>query len=179
MEYDENGIKKLYKDNLKAARKLLASLPVAEGREPNTKGLSGWIYEQTIRYCLSQELMTLGLCPVMEEQIPLYGRTKIDLLVGRVAVEIKALGSFGDDARKYSKYRAKVEERGWVYFLFDRKRDLRTLSIRDGIRIWERAYFLLGQRRRLGEICDRSSKIYWGKALTINSSRPLTAAADL
>jgi hypothetical protein len=116
MEYDENGIKKLYKDNLKAARKLLASLPVAEGREPNTKGLSGWIYEQTIRYCLSQELMTLGLCPVMEEQIPLYGRTKIDLLVGRVAVEIKALGSFGDDARKYSKYRAKVEERGWVYF---------------------------------------------------------------
>jgi hypothetical protein len=35
--------------------------------------------------------------------------------VGRVAVEIKALGSFGDDARKYSGYRAKVEERGWTY----------------------------------------------------------------
>ena len=42
------------------------------------------------------------LYPIIEEQVPLYGRTKIDLLVSRVAVEIKALGSFGDDARKYT-----------------------------------------------------------------------------
>lgn len=97
---------------LNAARQLLASLPVAEKREPNTKGLSGWVYEQTVRHCLSEELITLGLCPTIEEQVPLYGRTKIDLLVGRVAIEIKALGFFGDDARKYSRYRAKVEEIG-------------------------------------------------------------------
>jgi len=47
--------------------------------------------------------------------VPLYGRVKIDLLVGRVAIEIKALGSFGDDAKKYSGYRTKVEQKGWVY----------------------------------------------------------------
>ena len=47
--------------------------------------------------------------------MPLYGRVKIDLLVGRVAIEIKALGSFGDDAKKYSGYRTKVEQKGWVY----------------------------------------------------------------
>jgi hypothetical protein len=115
MKYNEHTVEKLYQENLNTARQLLASLPVAEGREPNTKGLNGWVYEQTARHCLSEELITLGLCPTIEEQVPLYGRTKIDLLVGRVAVEIKALGSFGDDARKYSGYRAKVEERGWTY----------------------------------------------------------------
>ncbi len=59
--------------------------------------------------------MALGIFPAIKEQVPLYGRTKIDLLVGRMAIEIKSLGSFGDDSRKYSGYRTKVEERGWVY----------------------------------------------------------------
>jgi hypothetical protein len=115
MKYDEYEVEKLYQENLSAARQLLASLPVAEGREPTTKGLNGWVYEQTIRHCLSQELTALRIFPIIKEQVPLYGRTKIDLMVGRVAVEIKALGSFGDDARKYSGYRAKVEEKGWAY----------------------------------------------------------------
>ena len=115
MKYNENQIEKLYQENLSAARHALALLPIAEGREPTTKGLNGWVYEQTIRHCLSQELITLGILPIVREQVPLYGRTKIDLLVGRVAVEIKALGSFGDDARKYTGYRTKVEEKGWAY----------------------------------------------------------------
>jgi hypothetical protein len=51
----------------------------------------------------------------MKEQVPLYGRRKIDLLVERVAVEIKARGNIGDDTRKYTGYRAKVEEKGWIY----------------------------------------------------------------
>jgi hypothetical protein len=115
MKYDKNEIEKLYQESLSAARQLLASLSVAEGREPTIKGLNGWVYEQTIRHCLSKELMACGISPIMQEQVPLYGRAKIDLLVGRVAVEIKALGSFGDDARKYSKYRTKVEDKGWTY----------------------------------------------------------------
>jgi hypothetical protein len=115
MKYNEDTVEKLYQENLVAGRQLLASLSIAEGREPNTTGLNGWIYEQTIRYCLCQELKELGLSPIVREQEPLFGRTKIDLLVDRVAVEIKALGSFGNDAEKYSRYRAKVEERGWVY----------------------------------------------------------------
>jgi hypothetical protein len=115
MKYDENEIEKLYQQSLSAARQALALLPVAEGREPAIKGLNGWVYEQTIRHCLSKELLALGISPIMKEQVPLYGRTKIDLLVGRAAVEIKALGSFGDDAKKYSGYRTKVEEKGWAY----------------------------------------------------------------
>ena len=115
LEYNEHTVEKLCQDNLLAAYQLLASLTVAEGRKPTTKGLNGWVFEQTVRYCLAQELTILELSPILKEQVPLYGRTKIDLLVGCVAIEIKARGSFGDDARKYTGYRGKIEERGWVY----------------------------------------------------------------
>jgi hypothetical protein len=117
MKYDEHKVKNIYEQNLEEAHHLLATLPVAEGRKPTktTTGLNGWVYEQTIRYCLSQELTALGISPKIDGQVSLYGKVKIDLLVGKVAIEIKAIGSFGDDARKYSRYRAKVEEKGWVY----------------------------------------------------------------
>ena len=120
IKYDEHGIERLYQENLSTARQLLASLPVAEGREPATKALNGWVYEQTIRYCLLQELMAFDILTSMTEQEPIYGRARIDLLVGGVAIEIKALGSFGDDAEKYSRYRTKVEQKGWVYYYLTR-----------------------------------------------------------
>ena len=116
MKYDEKSIENLYQQNLRKAHQLLASLQVAEGREPSVKGLNGWIYEQTIRYCLCQELLSLGLSPIIKEQVPLRGRAKVDLLVDTVAIEIKARGSFGkNDTEKYSKYRAEAEEKGWIY----------------------------------------------------------------
>jgi hypothetical protein len=115
INYDEQAVENLYQHNLEKAHQLLASLQVAEGRKPNIKGLNGWVYEQTIRHCLCQELLSLGLSPKVKEQESLYGRVKIDLLVDKVAIEIKALGSFGNDAKKYSKYRLKVEEKGWTY----------------------------------------------------------------
>lgn len=143
MKYNEHAVKKLYEENLNAARQLLASLPVAEGREPNTKGLNGWVYEQTVRYCLSKELITLGLCPTIKEQVSLDGRIKIDLLVGRVAVEIKALGSFGKDAEKYNKYRPKVEEKGWTYcYLTGSETVNRYRSATTDVFGKERAFFL-------------------------------------
>ena len=149
MKYDENEVDKLYQENLSAARKLLASLPVAEGREPTTKtkGLTGWVYEQTIRHCLSQELKALGISPIIKEQVTLYGRATIDLLVGRVAVEIKALGSFGGDARKYSGDRAaKVEEKGWVYCYLTQSETYRSHRLATESAFGkERAFFLDAQ----------------------------------
>jgi hypothetical protein len=119
MKYDKNKIEKLYQKSLSAARRRLASLSVAERREPNITGLNGWVYEQTIRHCLSKELIACEISPIMQEQVPvpLYRRAKIDLLVGRrVAVEIKARGIFGlDDARKHRRFRPKVEDEGWTY----------------------------------------------------------------
>ena len=146
MKYDENEIEKLYQQSLSAARQALALLPVAEGREPDIKGLNGWVYEQTIRHCLSQELMGLGISPIIKEQVPLYGRAKIDLLVGRVAVEIKALGSFGDDAGKYSRYRAKVEEKGWAYCYLTRSETYQPYRLATESTFGEkRAFFLDAQ----------------------------------
>jgi hypothetical protein len=120
MKYDEHRVERLYQENLLAGRQLLASLPVAEGREPTTKGLNGWVYEQTIRHCLCEELRELGVTATIEEQVPLHSRAKVDLLVGKVAIEIKALGIFGNDARKYSGYRVKADENGWSYFYVTR-----------------------------------------------------------
>jgi hypothetical protein len=120
MKYDETTIDGLYHENLFAAQNLLASLRVAEGRQPSTKGLNGWVYEQTIRYCLREELKASGIVPAIEEQVPLYGRAKVDLLVGKVAIEVKALGIFGNESRKYSAYRVKAEKKGWTYLYLTR-----------------------------------------------------------
>jgi hypothetical protein len=57
MKYDTDKIEKLYQESLSAARQVLASLSVAEGREPTITGLTGWVYEQTIRHCLSDNTM--------------------------------------------------------------------------------------------------------------------------
>lgn len=143
MKYDEQEVERLYQENLSGARQLLASLPVAEGRQPTTKGLNGWVYEQTVRHCLCEELKELGLAPTIEEQVRLYGRTKVDLLVGKVAIEIKALGIFGNDARKYSGYRAKAEENGWIYFYLTRGESYRPYRISMQSTFGEaRAFFL-------------------------------------
>jgi hypothetical protein len=89
MKYNEDAIDRLYEENLTEARRLLSTLRVVEGRRPSIGGLNGWVYEQTIRYCLLEELMERGQCPTIKEQVSLEGRVKIDLLVGHVAVEVK------------------------------------------------------------------------------------------
>lgn len=116
MKYNEDSIKRLYDENLMEAQQRLSSLPIAEGRRPNVGGLNGWVYEQTIRHCLSEELETLGKHPTLSEQVSLYGRVKIDMLIGNIAIEVKKAGSFGGSDSKYSSYRAKVEEKGWIYY---------------------------------------------------------------
>ncbi len=163
MIYDENEIEKLYQQSLSAARQALALLPVAKGREPAIKGLNGWVYEQTIRHCLSAELLTLGISPIMKEQVPLYGRAKIDLLVGRVAVEIKALGSFGDDARKYSGYRAKVEEKGWAYCYLTRSETYHPYRLATQSTFGKERAFFLDKRGDWERFVEEVLKDYEGK----------------
>lgn len=58
------------------------------------------------------ELNEPGLDSNIKEQVPLEGRVKIDLLVGKIVIEIKVGGSFGDADTKYTSYREKVESRG-------------------------------------------------------------------
>ena len=115
MLFTEAAIIDLYAKSLAQAEEGLASLPVAEGRKPNAHGLSGWVFEQTIRCCLVRELAAVGLQPDVQEQVALIGRARVDLRVGNAAIEIKARGSFGAGDSKYADYRRVVEQRGWTY----------------------------------------------------------------
>src|SRR5689334_19076052 len=96
MIYDETKVEKVYQKSLRDAKELLRELRVHSGREPNFSGLSGWVYEQTIQHCIRKELKEMGLVakPVLE-QVSLGGRTRVDLLIGNTAIEIKTSGLFG------------------------------------------------------------------------------------
>lgn len=115
MVFDEIRICSLYEKSLSEASMMLASLSVAEGVQPRLQGLNGWVFEKTIRYCLARELEAEGLAPDFEEQVPITGRARVDLTFGKVAIELKAGGSFGAGDEKYRGYRRLIEGRGQTY----------------------------------------------------------------
>jgi hypothetical protein len=121
MKFTEEEIDSLFVENLQRATSVLSSLPVAAGRKPTFQGLNGWLYEQTIRFCLEEELRLLDITLPISEQFQLKGRARADLLVGQTAVEIKAGGLFGDDSEKYRKYKAITAERNLKYLYITRQ----------------------------------------------------------
>lgn len=120
--FNGQDIERIYDKSLSHAIASLQANPVARGRKPSFQGLNGWIYEQTIRSCLEDELQAVGLSLPIKDQQALRGRAKVDLFVGdATAIEIKAGGIFGDDAEKYRKYCAIARnERKWTYLYVTR-----------------------------------------------------------
>ena len=105
-----------YQKALEEAKQKLASLDVTCGRPINVKGLSGWVFEQTVRTCLEEELNERGITVTIQEQVSIGGRATIDFLVGAIAIEVKAAGFFSDDdGARYSTYRKRAEANGWHY----------------------------------------------------------------
>jgi hypothetical protein len=117
VKYSETQIRNRYEKAYSEACALLSKLRVAHGREPKVKGLAGWVYEQTVRSCLAEELRAQGFKQLeFTEQVVLRGRAKIDFAFGNVAMEIKAGGFYGaSGAEKYCKYRRIVEATGKSY----------------------------------------------------------------
>jgi hypothetical protein len=105
--FTQSQVWKVYEDNLGSAEKALKRLQVFSGRSPTFTGLTGWVFEQTIQYCLRSDLEARGLSFTIEEQAKLGARGKADLLLGRVAIEVKLSGLFSEAGiatyRKYSK----------------------------------------------------------------------------
>jgi hypothetical protein len=131
--YDEDGIRAVLQRNLQSAKSSLAELEVFCGRKANFGGLSGWVFEQTVQYCLQKELDARGLSHEMKEQQSLGGRAKSDILVGgRIAIEIKSRGLFGKpDIERYRRYSEAARQNGLVYLFLTASESYRPY--RDGI----------------------------------------------
>lgn len=72
MKFTESDIQTRFEKARDEAMELLSRLEVANGRKPEKlRGLTGWIYEQTIRSCLEEELEILGIAPEISEQVRL------------------------------------------------------------------------------------------------------------
>lgn len=118
----EDDVRQLYERMLGEAVQALRGLPVFCGRDPAFGGLSGWVFEQTVQYCIRGSLREMGIDLPIAEQVSLGGRVKVDLVVGGTAVELKTAGLFGGDYRAtYSAYRAKAHERGLRFVLLTRR----------------------------------------------------------
>jgi hypothetical protein len=117
MVYNGDDVIKLFEESLGDAKVKLSGLKVAEhAKPPSVNGLNGWVCEQTIRSCLCAELKAAGLLLDVTEQHTIVGRARLDLLAGKVAIEVKAHGEFGaNDCGKYNKYRAIIEKTGKCY----------------------------------------------------------------
>lgn len=122
MIYDENTVENLFQKSLRDAKRALRRLDVHSGREPSFSGLSGWVYEQTIRHCILHELKERGVVaePVLEQQA-LGGKKKVDLLIGNTAIEIKTSGLFGHhEIDRYKTYQSLAAAIGYRYLLLSR-----------------------------------------------------------
>lgn len=124
MKFSGLSVLDLVEKNLRIARKKLAELPVYCGNEPTFGDLHGWVFEQTVQWCLLHELATFGLKPEIEEQVKLTGRAKVDFRVGRVMVELKTGGLFSmGDVAKYRRYRQTAESLGYRYLFVSKYED--------------------------------------------------------
>ena len=114
--FDERSVKQLFGSALKDAKERLACLEVCCSGKPSFRGLSGWVFEQTIQYCLHKELEAKGIKADFEEQVSLGGSRKADLRVGTVLMEFKLTGLFGPDAAKrYGKRSDTAQRKGYSY----------------------------------------------------------------
>jgi hypothetical protein len=106
-----------YEKALAQTKKKLASVDFLRGRPVSIKaGLRGWVFEQLVRSLLEEEFETRGLNPEISEQQSIGGRARVDLVIGRLAIELKSSGFYSDVESQYAEYRRRVEEKGWEYF---------------------------------------------------------------
>jgi len=116
MIYDNTRVVDFFNQNLNQAKGLLKQLEICRDREPRFSALSGWVFEQTIRHCICEELGQMGIFVEPKEQFRLAGRVKADLLIGKTAIELKTRGLFGSrDITRYTAYKDMAEKQNYQY----------------------------------------------------------------
>lgn len=94
----------------------LAEIPIFRGNEPDFAGLRGWVFEQTIQYCLRRELKARKVKVEIGEQEKLQSRIKADLRIGCAVIEVKLSGFYTRSAiTKYEEYRKAANALGLEY----------------------------------------------------------------
>jgi hypothetical protein len=74
------------------------------------------VFEQTLQFCIREELADHGLYPDAEEQVAIGGRAKADLRLAHILLEVKARGLFGmSDVQKYGRYQERAEAQNYRY----------------------------------------------------------------
>lgn len=117
-EFKESQIKDLFQSNQSQAKELLTKLPIFCGEKGDFSGLRGWVFEKTIQYCIRRELKTQGVMVTLQEQINLGGRSRVDLIVGETAIEIKLRGLFsGNSIARYRKCKALAKKQGYSDYI--------------------------------------------------------------
>jgi hypothetical protein len=104
-----------YERALSLARRRLALLPFAKGSAEKVRGLGGWVFEQVLHGLLQKEMARRALKTEISQQVSIGGRSAVDLLIGRAAIEVKVSGSYEDVRTRYGRYRRQIEALGWVY----------------------------------------------------------------
>lgn len=116
VRFSEATVAQVFRVNLDNAIAALCTLPFADGMPPTCQGLSGWVFEATIRACLAEELAgVVEDFPLhVRPQVTLKGRAKADLVVGRTVIELKAGGLFGPPNKylEYVEYARKIPKSG-------------------------------------------------------------------
>ena len=69
--FTEDKIYELYEVNRGAAADKLKQISVYCGNEPSFTGLNGWVFEQTIQYCIKKELKAKKIKTEIIEQAKL------------------------------------------------------------------------------------------------------------
>ena len=163
LRFDHCSIWELYERNLEEAKNKLAELEVFSGFAPQFTGLGGWVFEQTIQFCLKEELKSLGISATFQEQISLGGRVKADLRIANLAIEIKAAGLFGmEDAQRYGGHKQAAERMGLEYLFFTRTECVRY---RPGIinAVGDENVFFLEDERDWGRFVARIAAVLTNK----------------
>jgi len=117
--FSEEQIRDLFKKNLGRAKKLLTKLPIFCGEKDDFSGLHGWVFEKTIQYCIREELKTKGIRTNFQEEINLGGRSRVDLVVGKTAIEIKLRGLFSSNSiEKYRNCKTLAKKQGYNCYIY-------------------------------------------------------------
>ena len=118
MKYDKDKIWNINNKNLDQAITKLKEIDLYDNGEIEIKGLSGWIFELTIKACIKSELEDLELECEITEQYKL-NKYKIDLKINdKILIELKKGGSPLEGLKKYKKIRELGNEMGFIYLYF-------------------------------------------------------------